>query len=219
MSFTEGQAPQANGRAEAAVKKLKGWARRLLYSAKLPASCWYLAMNYSAWAHRLRLDGREHEALPFGAEVMVKKKRYTKEPWRFDPKWGPGVYVGPANDVHGGSLVRFTGGYFVVSTHLREGLLQPEEFVDKAVFEVENPAPERRARGKTRQSEMQEENEPTHEAEIYADRVLTSGRPIMTEDIEMVMEMLPGLQQPRQLEDPGGRHGVQAPSSTEVLLV
>ncbi|CAE7540501.1 RE1 [Symbiodinium natans] len=153
MSFTEGQAPQANGRAEAAVKKLKGWAQRLLYSAKLPASCWYLAMNYSAWVHRLRLDGREHEALPFGAEVMVKKKRYTKEPWRFDPKWGPGVYVGPATDVHGGSLVRFAGGYFVVSTHLREGLLQPEEFVDKAVFEVENPAPERRVKGKTKQAE------------------------------------------------------------------
>ena len=104
-----------------------------------------------------------------------------------------------------GPGVRFAGGYFVVSTHLREGLLQPEEFVDKAVFEVENPAPERRARGKTKQSETQEENDPTHEAEIYADRVLTSGRPIMIEDIEMVMEMLPGLQQPRQLEDPGGK--------------
>ena len=204
MSFTEGQAPQANGRAEAAVKKLKGWARRLLYSAKLPASCWYLAMNYSAWVHRLRLDGREHEALPFGAEVMVKKKRYTKEPWRFDPKWGPGVYVGPATDVHGGSLVRFAGGYFVVSTHLREGLLQPEEFVDKAVFEVENPAPERRVKGKTKQTEMQEDDdEPVHEAEVYANRVLTAGRHIMPEDIEMLMEMLPTMTQPRETDVEG----------------
>ena len=54
------------------------------------------------------------------------------------------------------------------------------------MFEVENPAPERRVKGKTKQAEMQENNEPVHKAEIYANRVLTTGRHIMPEDFFLV---------------------------------
>ena len=71
----ESQSPQQNGKAEAAVKNLKKYAKVLLASASLPRECWPLAMTYAAHLQRQRALGKSCAEDPaFGTKVAVKSK-------------------------------------------------------------------------------------------------------------------------------------------------
>ena len=100
-TYTEGQAPQANGRAENAVKWVKAQTQKLLTATSLPNSCWAMASVYATWARREAQLGRGRDVLPFGAGL--------------DLRWRAGTHVGPSLDVRGGHVVRFEDGQLMTS--------------------------------------------------------------------------------------------------------
>ncbi|CAE7714237.1 unnamed protein product, partial [Symbiodinium necroappetens] len=105
----EGQAPQQNGRAEAVVKSLKGRAKQLLHATGLPRQLWPMAMTYAAFGGRHDLELR----------------------------WAKGRYVGPAQDIPRGSVVRLDDGGYVTSVHLRPHLVDADQLVDLVPHEVD----------------------------------------------------------------------------------
>ena len=74
-TFTEGQAPQSNGRAESAVRYCKTQTKRLLQAAGFSRQLWPLAMRYATWSQMQRQINPEQELIPFWVRVHVKKKK------------------------------------------------------------------------------------------------------------------------------------------------
>ncbi|CAE7236757.1 RE1 [Symbiodinium sp. CCMP2456] len=148
----ESQTPQQNGRAEAAVKNLKKYAKVLLASSSLPRECWPLAMTYAAQRQRLRALAQPLAKDPgFGARVAVKSKVFgTGGSYDLNPRWGEGRFVGYSSDVKNGLVVRYDDGTFVTSCHVREGLVNAEALADDEPVEVDLPVPTRRLRTKAR---------------------------------------------------------------------
>ena len=148
-TYTEGQAPQANGRAESAVKWVKAQARKLLTASALPRSCWAMAAVYATWARRETQLGRGQEVLPFGTPVHVRSKVYGAG-GRYDLnlRWRYGRYVGPSLDVRGGHVVLFEDGSFLTSAHLRPHLVDSDKIVDLGKYEALVMTPARRLRSK-----------------------------------------------------------------------
>ena len=152
LTRTEGQAPQANGTAERAVRFLKGRARSLLRSADLGVQHWSTAMATAA--HRQREERLRPECpnIPaaYGAKVAIKKKYYGQG-GKLDllPRWVKGIYMGPVWDVNQGSaILEEDTNRFTVSTHLRPKLVDPGTIAQEPEIVVDLP-PRRRLRGKT----------------------------------------------------------------------
>ena len=149
-TYTEGQAPQANGRAESAVKWVKAQARKLLTATSLPKSCWAMAAVYSTWARREAQLGRGQDVLPFGTPVHVRSKVYgTGGRYDLNLRWRAGKYVGPSLDVRGGHVVRFDDGSFLTTAHLRPHLVDSDKLIDLGKYEAMVLTPSRRVKGKT----------------------------------------------------------------------
>ena len=148
-TYTEGQAPQANGRAESAVKWVKAQARKLLTASSLPRSCWAMAAVYATWARRETQLGRGQEVLPFGTPVHVRSKVYgAGGKYDLNLRWRHGRYVGPSLDVRGGHVVLFEDGSFLTSAHLRPHLVDSDKIVDLGKYEALVMTPAQRLRGK-----------------------------------------------------------------------
>ena len=149
QTFTEGLAPTQNAVAESHVKWLKGRARVHLNEMELDKEFWPCAMKYACWQHNARQMGTKTASIKFGSVVWVKSK---KDRGPFDPKWERGKYMGPADDVREGHVVRLDDGLWLRTLHMRtvrddEMELEEEEHV------VDLIDPTRRARGKTKLSD------------------------------------------------------------------
>ncbi|CAE7207099.1 RE1 [Symbiodinium natans] len=195
----EGQSPQSNGRAEAAVKWMKNQAKRLLLSTPVPRSCWTAAMTYSAWAQRERAMGRGADLLPFGSRVHLRSKVYgTGGKYDLNSRWKPGYYVGPSVDVRGGHVVRCDDGTYLTSQHLRPNLVDSDKLGGKPEFEAIVTEPVRRVVGKRKPNTMEEPQEedvehlvdPGHPAEEYA-RVLLEEEFLEKDQVEVLAGLLP----------------------------
>ena len=200
-TFTEGQAPQSNGRAEAAVKWIKSSVKRLLGATDLPKDTWAVAANYAAQDRMERLLRQSSSMLPFGTRVHVRSKVYgTGGKYDLDSRWKAGRYVGPSLDVRGGHLVRFESGAYMTSTHLRPHLVDPDKVIDLDEYEVMLPTPVRRLKGKTGLKEVEGEvtegelvlpHDPDHPAEKYAMRLLEENGMLTPDQLENLAMMLP----------------------------
>ena len=200
-TYTEGQAPQANGRAESAVKWIKAQARKLLTASSLPRSCWAMAAVYATWARREAQLGRGQEVLPFGAPVRVRSKVYgTGGRYDLNLRWRYGRYVGPSLDVRGGHVVLFEDGSFLTSAHLRPHLVDSDKIVDLGKCEALVMTPARRLKNKMSLEERVEfdpldvdvgDHDPEHPAEQYALGLLREER-LEPEQVEVLAYMLPG---------------------------
>ncbi|CAE7224257.1 RE2 [Symbiodinium sp. CCMP2592] len=150
--YGESQQPQQSGRAEALVRVIKSRVKTLLRAASLPMSCWPLAAQFSARRQRdLSLGDRADEAVPFGAPVHVKHKRFG-EGGRYDlaERWRSGKFVGYSSDVRGGRVVRHDDGSYTTSVHIKPYLVDSDDLVEQGPFEMEVEDPVRRIRGKSR---------------------------------------------------------------------
>ncbi|CAE7468641.1 GIP [Symbiodinium microadriaticum] len=191
----ESQAPQQNGRAEAAVKLLKRYAKVLLDAGGLPRECWPLAMSYAAHRQRQRALGQPCNDPPFGAKVAVKSKVFgTGGSYDLDPRWREGKFVGRSSDVTNGLVVRYEDGSFVTSCHVRQGLVDADAIVEPEPVEVELPAPSRRLREKVRLAAIQDRYE---EFESYA-REMMAAEAYREEDVLNLWTMLKELPRPRR---------------------
>eukprot|EP00439_Symbiodinium_sp_Y106_P044585 s732_g5.t1 len=147
----ESQTPQQNGRAEAAVKAAKKYAKVLLGASSLPRECWPLAMTYAAKRQRRRALGQTTKEPTFGAKVLVKAKVFgTGGAYDLDPRWREGRFVGYSSDVRNGLVVRYEDGSFATSCQVRGDLVDADAVVDDAPLRMDLPVPSRRVRAKTR---------------------------------------------------------------------
>ena len=191
----ESQAPQQNGRAEAAVRLLKRYAKVLLDAGGLPRECWPLAMSYAAHRQRQRALGQPCKDPPFGAKVAVKSKVFgTGGSYDLNPRWREGKFVGRSSDVTNGLVVRYEDGSFVTSCHVRPGLVDADAIVEPEPVEVELPAPSRRIREKVRLAALQSCYE---EVENYA-REMMAAEAYRVEDVLNLWTMLKELPRPRR---------------------
>ncbi|CAE7828798.1 RE1 [Symbiodinium sp. CCMP2592] len=199
-TYTEGQAPQANGKAEAGVKWVKSSVKRLLMCSDLPKEAWAVAANYAVQNRMEQLLRQSTSMLPFGTRVHVRSKVYgTGGKYDLDSRWKAGTYVGPSLEVRGGHLIRFEDGSYMTSTHLRPHLVETDKIVDLDEYEVMLPMPTRRLKGKVGATDLDQNSEhevlhlkydPEHPAEQYAMRLLEEE--ILTADqLENLARMLP----------------------------
>ncbi|CAE7232960.1 TY2B-DR3 [Symbiodinium microadriaticum] len=199
-TYTEGQSPQSNGRAEAAVKWVKTSVKRLLEASELGKENWAVAANYAAQDRLERTLRRSSAMLPFGTKVHVRSKVYgTGGRYDLDSRWKAGRYVGPSLDVRGGHVIRFENGAYMTSTHLRPHLVEPDKVVEMDEFEVMLPMPTRRFRTKVGARDLDpssETSEPTlkydpdHPAEQFALRLLEE-ETLTPDQCEILALMLP----------------------------
>ena len=199
-TYTEGQAPQANGRAEAAVKWIKTSVKKLLEASGLGKENWAMAANYAV-QERLESVLRNSKAmLPFGTKVHVRSKVYgTGGRYDLDSRWKAGSYVGPSLDVRGGHVIRFENGAYMTSCHLRPHLTEPDQIVDLEEYEVLLPVPTRRLRAKAGARDLMPTAEgdeppmrydPDHPAEQFALRLLEE-KTLTPDQCEILAMMLP----------------------------
>ena len=200
-TYTEGQAPQANGRAESAVKWIKSQARKLLTATSLPRSCWAMAVVYATWARREVQLGRGRDVLPFGTPVHVRTKVYGVGGHHdLNLKWKSGQYVGPSLDVRGGHVVRFEDGTYLTTAHLRPHLVDSDKLVDLGKYEAMLLTPAKRVKSKSTLTEVADsdpldvdtgDHNPEHPAEQYALGLLGEDH-LEPEQLEVLAYMLPG---------------------------
>ena len=110
---------------------------------------WPCAMKHACLQHNARQLGTKVEGVKFGSVVWVKSK---KERGPFDPKWERGKYMGPADDVRGGHVVRLDDGLWLRTLHMRTVRDDEVEFEDEEHV-VDLIEPTKRVRGKTKLSD------------------------------------------------------------------
>ncbi|CAE7765871.1 GIP [Symbiodinium necroappetens] len=149
QTFTEGLAPTQNAVAESHVKWLKNKARVHLNEMELDKELWPCAMKHACFQHNARQLGTKVESVKFGSVVWVKSK---KERGPFDPKWERGKYMGPADDVRGGHVIRLDDGLWLRTLRMRTVRDGEVEFEDEEHV-VDLIEPTKRVRGKTKLSD------------------------------------------------------------------
>ena len=110
-TYTAGDEPCGNARAEREIGVLRGRCRALMRSTNLDPGLWALAFRH-AGEERLRtqlwqLGVVTPVLLPFGAKAMVKKKVWFQraDPWKWPMT--PVTILGPAGD-----MSMTSGGYY-----------------------------------------------------------------------------------------------------------
>ena len=130
-TYTEGQSPQSNGRAESAVRYAKSQTKRLLKTANLDVKLWPLALRYSMWSQMQAQLYPSKELIPFGTRVHVKRKVYgVGNKYDLESRWAVGYYLGPSADVNEGSVILMEKGSFITTVHMRPGLFDAEREVE-----------------------------------------------------------------------------------------
>ncbi|CAE7940178.1 unnamed protein product, partial [Symbiodinium necroappetens] len=149
QTFTEGLAPTQNAVAESHVKWLKGRARVRLNEMELDKEFWPCAMKHACSQHNARQMGTKTAGIKFGSVVWVKSK---KDRGPFDPRWKRGRYMGPADDVREGHVVRLDDGLWLRTLHMRT-VRDDEMEMEEEEHIVDLIEPTRRMRGKTKLSD------------------------------------------------------------------
>ena len=148
QTFTEGVTPTQNAAAESHVKWLKARTRMLITASGLEKELWPCAMKHACHLHNARQLDNKLSAVRFGGVVWVKSK---KDRGPFDPRWERGVYVGPADDVREGHVIRLDDGLWLRTLHMRtvrDDEIEEDEDSEEHVVDLIEP--ERRVRGKTK---------------------------------------------------------------------
>ncbi|CAE7595668.1 unnamed protein product [Symbiodinium sp. CCMP2456] len=108
-TYTEGQSPQANGRAEVAAGGLR----------------------YAMWIQMQKQLYPDKELVPFGTRVHGKRKVYgAGGRYDLESRWGTGYYVGPSADVNEGSVIMMDKGNFITTSHMRPGLFDADREIE-----------------------------------------------------------------------------------------
>eukprot|EP00439_Symbiodinium_sp_Y106_P027774 s2669_g3.t1 len=171
QTYTEGLAPTQNAMAESHVKWLKGKARLHLQSAELEKELWPCAMKHACKLHNARELAEKAPEIKFGAVVWVKSK---KERGPFDPRWERGVYLGPADDVREGHVVRLDDGSWLRTLHMRTVRDDEAEDDDEEEYVVDLIEPTRRVRTKTRLADPELRAVDARSRKALVDRLLAS---------------------------------------------
>ena len=170
QTFTEGLAPTQNAVAESHVKWLKGKARVHLNEMELDKEFWPCAMKHACHQHNARQMGTKAASIKFGSVVWVKSK---KDRGPFDPKWERGKYMGPADDVREGHVVRLDDGLWLRTLHMRTVRDDEVEWEDEEHV-VDLIEPTMRVRGKTKLSDPEMRAIRKHERNVVVKELLES---------------------------------------------
>ena len=170
QTFTEGLAPTQNAVAESHVKWLKGKARVHLNEMELDKEFWPCAMKHACHQHNARQMGTKAASIKFGSVVWVKSK---KDRGPFDPKWERGKYMGPADDVREGHVVRLGDGLWLRTLHMRTVRDDEVEWEDEEHV-VDLIEPTMRVRGKTKLSDPEVRAIRKHERNVVVKELLES---------------------------------------------
>ena len=114
-------------------------------------------MKHACLLHNKRVMGQKAPGIRFGSKVWVRSKEEHLGP--FDKRWVEGVFLGPAEDVREGFVIKLEDGTWFRTLHMREAVnvLDENEGVDTGDFEAVDPPPTRRVTGKTRVTNQEEE--------------------------------------------------------------
>ena len=153
------------------VKWLKAQARVRLQATELDKELWPCAMKHACQVHNARQLGLKVPDLKFGAVVWVKSK---KDRGPFDPRWERGVYMGPADDVREGHVVRLDDGLWLRTLHMRTVRDDEVDEEDEAEHVVDLIEPTRRVRSKTKLGDPEIHAMKVGERRVLVDRLLAS---------------------------------------------
>ncbi|CAE7439048.1 RE1 [Symbiodinium microadriaticum] len=234
-TYTEGQSPQSNGRAEAAVKYVKVQMKRLLMAGNFSARLWPMALRYATWSQMQKQLYPDKAILPFGTRVHVKRKVYgVGNRYDLESRWAMGYYLGPSADVNEGSVIMMDKGNFITTVHMRPNLVDASREVELEEYQAVVSIPSRRLRRKATlnpgdheglrslplpQAEEEETQpvsyDPNHPAEEYARAVLKEER-IERDFVETLAGLLPtGGAKPKRF---GERHEEEMVWSTGAFV-
>ncbi|CAE7296882.1 RE1 [Symbiodinium sp. KB8] len=208
-TYTEGQSPQENGRAEAAVKYAKVQTKRLLRMGNFGPKMWPMALRYAMWAQMQKQLYPDKPIIPFGTRVHVKRKVYgVGNRYDLESRWGMGYYLGPSMDVNEGSVIMMDKVNFITTLHMRPNLIDADREVELEDYHAVVSVPSKRLRRKATLDPgnyeefhplpppaQDNDNEPViydpnHPAEEYARAVLKEGR-LERDFVESLARLLP----------------------------
>ena len=146
-TFTPGDSPQTNGRAEVAVQQVKAEIRRALQGAGAGFERWPLAARFVNEVNRLKQTGRETKHPGFLQKVLIRKRFWRSR--ELEPTQEEVTYIAPSWVNHGHWVER-PGGAHALTRMVMSGLKEPtteEHWL--ALEDAMNPVDERRRlRGK-----------------------------------------------------------------------
>ena len=135
QTFTQGDDPQANGRAEAEVQQVKRRMRLIIHQAQVEPELWPGAIRHAAEERcrqqLSRLGVPAQPMLRFGSKVAVRTKRWHKAGQLVNPFISMQL-VGPSPLMTSGWVVRHQGRV----QHVRTAL-QPSPEADQAALELQ----------------------------------------------------------------------------------
>eukprot|EP00435_Cladocopium_sp_Y103_P038530 s827_g10.t1 len=127
-TYTTGDQPQSNGRAEQAIGQMKSRIRRMLLAAQVGFERWPLAarcLNEMLW---MEATGKDAKCPAFMTEVLVRKRYWRSK--EFEPTQERVRYLGPSW-THRGHWVERPDGTKVLTKMVMAGLQQP---IDEACW-------------------------------------------------------------------------------------
>ena len=122
-TFTPGDQPQTNGRAEVSVQIVKADIRRALHGAQAEFTRWPMAARYVNEKRRLRQIRKEEKTPPFLADVLIRKRYWRAQ--ELQPTQEKAKYIAPSF-IHHGHWVERSGGEQVLTKAVMCGLKEPE---------------------------------------------------------------------------------------------
>eukprot|EP00439_Symbiodinium_sp_Y106_P055609 s1913_g7.t1 len=164
---------QSNGRAEAAIMRIKGSTRTILQSSGTTLKEWPLAAKLAA--HELRevtrklLKMRPCPSMPFNTEMQVIQRSWKRGVW--ESLTVKAYTKCPSSDCSGGWVVRTEDGHLFTTNKLFpaiDGSRVKFEYPGSPV-DLEAPAVRMKEKGRARKLEVQGSiNDPRHPADILA---------------------------------------------------
>ena len=121
-TFTPGDQPQTNGRAEVSVQLVKADIRRVLHGAGADFTQWPLAARYVNEKRRLKQIRKEVVTPPFLADVLIRKRYWRAQ--ELMPTQEKAKYIAPSF-IHHGHWVERSGGEQVLTKAVMHGLKEP----------------------------------------------------------------------------------------------
>ena len=166
-TFTPGDSPQSNGRAEVAVQQVKNEIRRTLLGGGATFERWPLAARFVNEVHRLKQVGKKVNHPGFMEKVLIRKRYWHAQ--ELAPTQEEATYLGPSWLNHGHYIER-ENGFQTLTRMVMHGLTEvPTEEHWVALEDEHAPMDDRRRlRGKTAaafQIQVSEENLEVPDAE------------------------------------------------------
>ena len=185
-TFTPGDSPQTNGRAENAVQNVKSEIRRVLHGAGAEFNRWPLAARFINEVNRLKQIGKTVKHPKFLSEVLVRKRFWRSR--EMAPTQEKVIYLGPSWVNHGHWVERPGGAEMLTRMVMFDLKEPPEEDHWIALEDGLTPLEERRRlRGKQPGVfHMKVREEDSHGAEGGLGESLVRLAPVDEEEEEQV---------------------------------